>query len=73
MFFENIEYIESCIIDFENVLENLFDIIVCENFKNCYDIKKNVRGIGKYLIGEVIIEFCIIYEFICDEDGLEKG
>lgn len=73
VFLENIEHIESCITDLENVLENPFDIIVRENFKNCYDIKKNVRGIGKYLTGETTIESRTIYEFTCDEDGLEKG
>lgn len=73
--FLNIEEIENCIVDFKNVLNILFDMEVCENFEKCYDIKKNVWGIGKYFVylGEFIIDDCIIYEFVCDEDGLYKG
>lgn len=73
VFLHNIENIESCRTDFENVLKNPFDIMVRENFEKCYDIKNNVRGIGKYLTGEATIDSRTIYEFTCDEDGLDKG
>lgn len=71
----NIEEIENCIADLKNVLNTPSDMEVRENFEKCYDIKKNVRGIGKYLThsGESTIDDRTIYELTCDEDGLYKG
>lgn len=72
VYFQYINKIKSCKDDFDKVLNNLFDMVVCEDFKKCYEIKVDVWGIREYLIGDVIIKFSIIYEFMCGDDGVNK-
>lgn len=68
---ENIQKIESCKKDLENMFDKPFNIPDREKVKTCINIREYVRGIGKYLTGED--KSRSIYELSCKEHSLHEG
>lgn len=71
-YLQHINKIKSCKDDLDKVLNNPSDMVVREDFKKCYEIKADVRGIREYLTGDATIKSSTIYEFTCGDDGVNK-
>lgn len=71
-FNQHFEKIDSCVTDYQYVLNNPTDMVGRENFKKCYNIMNSVRAIVKY-IEKPIFGSKPLFDSFNNEDGSCKG